>query len=266
MRRTLSCLAGWLASFLLFGCRDYAEPPAADSPTAGRVEAVGVEANDDDRSEELKQSREMMIQKQLIDRGIRDERVLEAMREVQRHAFVPADAADQAYADQPLPIGHGQTISQPYIVALMTELAEPAPEDRGLDVGTGSGYQAAVLAELVSEVYSIEIVPELGKQAKGRLSELGYDNVTVRIGDGYAGWPEKAPFDVIILAASPEEVPQPLVDQLAPGGRMVLPVGTAWRQNLLLITKDEEGRIERQQIAPVAFVPMTGEAQRGGDG
>lgn len=210
--------------------------------------------------------REAMVQQQIAARGVRDERVLAAMRSVPRHRFVPDSLDRQAYSDHPLPIGHNQTISQPYVVAVMTELVAPAPDDRALDVGTGSGYQAAVFAELVSQVYSIEIVPELGKQARQRLKALGYDNVTVRIGDGYQGWAEKAPFDVVVLAAAPPEIPQPLIDQLAKGGRMALPVGSAGRQELLLIEKDEQGEITRRRISSVAFVPMTGRAQEDAGG
>lgn len=208
------------------------------------------------------EARDRMVERDLAGRDIDDPRVLSAFEAVPRHAFVSEDARDNAYDDRPLPIGQNQTISQPYIVALMTQLVRPQPDDRALDVGTGSGYQAAILAELVSHVYSIEIVPELGRESKSRLEKLGYENVTVRIGDGYQGWPEEAPFDVITLAASPPEVPQPLIDQLAPGGRMVLPVGIQFRQELILIEKDAEGQVSRRKIAPVAFVPMTGEAQK----
>lgn len=205
--------------------------------------------------------RREMVENQLRARDITDQRVLEVMARVPRHRFVPEDQQRRAYNDHPLPIGHGQTISQPYIVALMTQLAAPKPGDRALDVGTGSGYQAAVLAELCKEVFSIEIVEPLAEQAKKRLAELGYKNVQVRAGDGYRGWPEHAPFDVIIVAAAPTHVPQPLVDQLAPGGRLVLPVG-GYPQQLTLITKGADGTIRRRVIAPVLFVPMTGEAQK----
>lgn len=206
------------------------------------------------------QRRREMVQNQLRARDITDQRVLEVMARVPRHRFVPEDQQRRAYNDHPLPIGHGQTISQPYIVALMTQLAVPKPGDRALDVGTGSGYQAAVLAELCKEVFSIEIVEPLAEQAKKRLAELGYKNIHVRAGDGYRGWPEQAPFDVIIVAAAPSHVPQPLVEQLAPGGRLVLPVG-GYPQQLTLITKGADGSIRRRVIAPVLFVPMTGEAQ-----
>src|SRR5690606_22859921 len=169
-------------------------------------------------------ARRDMVERQLAARDIDDRRVLQAMRTVQRHRFVPESLAPQAYLDQPLPIGHDQTISQPYIVALMTQLARPAPGARALEVGTGSGYQAAVLAELGAEVYTVEIVAPLAERAARVLAELGYDRVHVRAGDGYAGWPEHAPFDVIVVTAAPERIPQPLLEQLAPGGRLVIPV------------------------------------------
>lgn len=207
-------------------------------------------------------ARRRMIEQDLASRDIDDPRVLQAFEAVPRHEFVPEHARDDAYGDRPLPIGQNQTISQPYIVALMTQLVRPQPNDRALDVGTGSGYQAAILAELVSHVYSIEIVPELGNEAESRLERLGYENVTVQVGDGYQGWPDEAPFDVITLAASPPEIPQPLIDQLAPGGRMALPVGSRFQQKLILIEKDANGEVSQREIAPVAFVPMTGEAQR----
>jgi len=208
------------------------------------------------------EARQQMVDRDLAGTGrdITDRRVLEVMGRVPRHLFVPEDLRHVAYADRPLPIGHGQTISQPYIVALMTQLAEPGADEKALDIGTGSGYQAAVLAELCKEVYSIEIVEPLADEAKKRLADLGYKNITVRHGDGYRGWKEHAPFDLIIVAAAPDHVPQPLVDQLAPGGKLVIPVGD-WYQELILIEKSEDGTVRRQSVAPVAFVPMTGEAQ-----
>jgi protein-L-isoaspartate(D-aspartate) O-methyltransferase len=205
--------------------------------------------------------RRRMVDQQLRARGIRDERVLEAMTSVPRHQFVAPELADAAYDDRPLPIGHGQTISQPYVVALMTELVRPLPGERALDIGTGCGYQAAVLAELVEEVYSIEIVEPLAEQARQHLEQLGYHNVQVRHGDGYRGWIEHAPFDVIIVAAAPDHVPRPLLDQLAPGGRLVIPVGR-FAQELMLLEKQFDGSVRERQIAPVRFVPMTGEAGR----
>lgn len=212
--------------------------------------------------EEFRQQREQMVATQLQSRDIQDQRVLGAMRRVPRHLFMPESMRQYAYIDSPVPIGEDQTISQPYIVGLMTQTADPEPQDRALEVGTGSGYQAAVLAELVQEVYTIEIIPALAERAGKALSELGYDNVEVRLGDGYQGWPEKAPFDIILITAAPEEIPQPLIDQLAAGGRLVVPVGPQGEiQTLTLVTK-EEGEVRRTSITDVRFVPMTGEAQR----
>jgi protein-L-isoaspartate(D-aspartate) O-methyltransferase len=199
--------------------------------------------------------REEMVRLQIERRGVRNPAVLRAMREVPRHLFVPEPMRRSAYEDHPLPIGHGQTISQPYIVAAMTEMLDPKPGHRVLEIGTGSGYQAAVLARLVSHVYTIEIVEPLGRQAQERLAALGYRNVTVRIGDGYEGWPEEAPFDRIILTAAPPEVPQKLIDQLRNGGRLVAPVGAGW-QELVVIDKDAKGNVRRRTEFPVMFVPM----------
>lgn len=211
-------------------------------------------------------AREQMVERQIASRGIDDARVLAAMRAVPRHRFVPEAAS--AYLDQPLPIGHDQTISQPYVVALMTSLARPAPGARVLEVGTGSGYQAAVLAEMGAEVYTIEIVEPLAARAAQVLEALGYDRVHVRAGDGYAGWPEHAPFDVIVVTAAPERIPQPLLEQLAPGGRLVIPVGpVSATQQLRLVEKDAQGRLHERSVIPVRFVPLTGEAadrDRGG--
>ncbi len=182
------------------------------------------------------------------------------MEKVERHLFVPEDIRDLAYRDSPLAIGWRQTISQPYIVALMTELAEPDPEDRVLEVGTGSGYQAAVLAEIVEHVYTIEIVEPLGLRAAAALGAAGYENVTTRIGDGYAGWPDEAPFDAIVVTAAPDHVPEPLVEQLATGGRLVLPVGPdGGRQELVVLEKQADGSVERTRVIPVRFVPLTRE-------
>jgi len=196
-----------------------------------------------------------MVDQQLRPHDIVDPRVLAAMREVPRHRFVPPERAAQAYDDTPLPIGHGQTISQPYIVAYMTQALELQPGHRVLEIGTGSGYQAAVLARIAKEVYTIEIVPELAARAAGTLRELGYGHVQVREGDGYAGWPEHAPFDRIIVTAAPDHVPQPLVDQLAMGGRLVIPVGDI-RQQMAILTKTKDGVVERRTIG-VRFVPLT---------
>jgi len=184
--------------------------------------------------------------------------VLEAMRRTPRHAFVPADLRDLAYDDRPLPIGYGQTISQPYIVALMTDLLRLAPRSRALEIGTGSGYQATVLAELGHQVYTIEIVPALAEQAAKRLSDLGYDTVHVREGDGYFGWPDAAPFDAIVVTAATPQIPPPLLEQLKPGGRMVIPIGAAFLvQQLMLVEKLADGTIRTEALLPVAFVPLT---------
>jgi protein-L-isoaspartate(D-aspartate) O-methyltransferase len=200
--------------------------------------------------------REAMVRDQIESRGVRNTEVLSAMRTVPRHLFIPAPQRPFAYSDRPLPIGKGQTISQPYIVALMTELLQPKKTDRVLEIGTGSGYQAAVLSLCVREVYSIELEPELAKEAAGRLRELGYANVKSKQGDGYAGWPERAPFDKIVLTAAPLEIPARLVDQLAPGGILVAPEGGRMGQDLVVITKDRNGKASRRSIIPVMFVPM----------
>jgi protein-L-isoaspartate(D-aspartate) O-methyltransferase len=214
------------------------QPPTADRERAERLE---------------------MVESQIAARGVREPAVLDAMRTVPRHRFVPPAESRLAYTDGPLPIGHEQTISQPYIVALMTELIRPSRAVKVLEVGTGSGYQAAVLAECVGEVYTIEIVEPLGRQAEKLLADLGYRNVHVRIGDGYDGWPEAAPFDAIMITAAPERIPQPLLDQLKPGGRLVLPLG-AGVQDLVVVTKTDRG-IVREVVAPVRFVPMTGKVR-----
>lgn len=188
-----------------------------------------------------------------------DKRVMQAMATIPRHEFVPQDMRTSAYQNQPLPIGYGQTISQPYIVALMTELLQPQPDHRVLEIGTGSGYQAAVLSQLVKQVYSIEIVEPLGNATTRLLSQLGYDNVATRITDGYDGWPEQAPFDSIIVTAAISHIPPPLVQQLKKGGRMVIPVGTRFQtQHLTLVEKNEQGVITTRQLLPVYFVPFTG--------
>ena len=195
-----------------------------------------------------------------IDREALDPRVMTAMAMVPRHRFVSAAQRYNAYANRPLPIGYGQTISQPYIVALMSDLVKPRADNRVLEIGTGSGYQAAILAELTGEVYSIEIIEPLGKQAAGKLAELGYDNVTLRVGDGYYGWEEHAPFDAIVVTAAASHVPPPLVAQLKPGGRMVIPVGSRFlTQQLVLIEKQADGQLVTRQILPVKFVPLTGD-------
>jgi len=215
---------------------------------------------DPSASEDAFASRRLaMVSSQIEARGVRDPVVLEAMRTVPRHLFVPPEYREQAYADHPLPVGERQTISQPYIVALMTELARPRPGKKVLEVGTGSGYQAAVLAACGVEVYTIEILPGLARRAAAVLERLGYENLHTRIGDGYDGWPEVAPFDAVLVTAAPAEIPQPLLDQLAPGGRLVIPVGSH-SQDLVLVTRTADG-FERRSITPVRFVPMTGKAR-----
>jgi protein-L-isoaspartate(D-aspartate) O-methyltransferase len=208
---------------------------------------------------DLTSERQRMVQEQLMPRGIDEERVLAAMSKVPREEFVPADSRAESYSDGPLPIGYGQTISQPYIVAFMTEQLRPKSSDRILEIGTGSGYQAAVLAELVAEVYSIEIIEPLAKTAEQTLQRLGYKNVHVKVGDGYKGWPENAPFDAIIVTCAPDSVPQSLVDQLKDGGRMVIPVGDRFAQELYLLEK-KNGQLKQSATLPVRFVPMAGEA------
>jgi protein-L-isoaspartate(D-aspartate) O-methyltransferase len=184
---------------------------------------------------------------------------MEAMATVPRHEFVPPSIRSRAYDNRPLPIGHGQTISQPYIVALMTDLVDPQADDTVLEIGTGSGYQAAILARLVDKVYSIEIIEALGLSAGARLSRLGFDNVETRIGDGYHGWPEHGPFDAIVVTAAASHIPPPLVKQLKPGGTMLIPVGSQFQvQQLTLVRKDDDGEVKTRQVLPVRFVPLTG--------
>src|SRR2546428_6959850 len=202
-----------------------------------------------------------MVKEKIVMRGVVEERVLAAMRKVPREEFVPAEFRAESYTDRPLPIGYDQTISQPFIVAFMTEELRPKTTDRVLEIGTGSGYQAAILAELVAEVYSIEIIEPLAKSAEVTLQRLGYKNVHVKAGDGYKGWPEFAPFDAIIVTCAPEHVPQPLTDQLKEGGRMVIPVGGFGLQELYLLEK-ENGQLRQRAVETVRFVPMTGEAEK----
>ncbi len=206
---------------------------------------------------EFREKRVAMVRRHIAARGIDNPRVLEALRSVPRHLFVPEAYVEQAYADRPLPIGHGQTISQPYIVAYMTALVEPDPSDRVLEIGTGSGYQAAVLAEIVDAVHTIEIIPELSRTAHDRLQKLGYDNVTVRHADGYFGWEEHAPFDAIIVTAAAEHIPPPLIDQLKDGGRMIIPVGSPFRTQTLMLVEKQGDELSTRSLAPVRFVPFT---------
>lgn len=217
--------------------------------------------SDDSMNPDFAAAREAMVARQIEARGVRDPLVLAALRRVPRHRFVPPRLADDAYRDSALPVGHGQTISQPYVVGAMTEALELTGSERVLEIGTGSGYQAAVLAEIAAEVYSIEIVEPLAERARALLlDELGYENLHLRTGDGYQGWPEAAPFDAILLTAAPDHVPEPLLEQLAPGGRLVLPVG-ARDQELVRLRKTGDA-VTRERLFFVRFVPMTGEAQR----
>jgi protein-L-isoaspartate(D-aspartate) O-methyltransferase len=236
--------------------RSRADMSPVETPQAVHLPELGEE------EPRFTEARQRMVRQDLRGRDITDRRVLEVMGKVPRHLFVSQAYRNLAYSDQALPIAHGQTISQPYIVALMTQLVRPKPGDRALDVGTGSGYQAAVLAGLCKEVYSIEILKPLADDARENLRRLGFKNVTVRHGDGYGGWKEHAPFDVIILAAAPDHVPKPLLEQLARGGRLVLPVGGRWFQELLLVEKRRDGSFHRRSVAGVAFVPMTGQAEK----
>lgn len=235
---------------LLLGLLGVCGPaPASDAENYARQRAALVREVADD----------VRATASMLGRGALDPRVLAALDQVPRHEFVPREERDRAYRNRPLPIGHGQTISQPYIVAVMTDLLDPQPGHRVLEVGTGSGYQAAVLAVLVKEVYSIEIIEPLGRSGQARLKTLGYDNVTVRVGDGYYGWPEQAPFDGIVVTAAASHVPPPLLEQLKPGGRMVIPVGSRFlTQQLVLIAKKADGTLQTRQLLPVMFVPLTG--------
>lgn len=235
MRRIL----GLICMLNLGGC----EPEPPSSPPSAEAGAFS-------------ESRRRMVHEQIAARGIKNPRVLEAMARVPRHEFVPADQRSRSYEDGPLPIGHGQTISQPYIVAFMSETLDPRPTDRVLEIGTGSGYQAAVLSVLVNEIYSIELVKPLAQRAEADLKRLGYLNVRVRCGDGYLGWPEAAPFDAVIVTCAPEEVPQALLAQLKTGGRMIIPVGQqSGAQELYVLEKKPHGLTTRA-VLPVRFVPM----------
>ena len=232
----------WLALFLcllLAACSDATPPSSADT-----VEQL-----------------EKMVEQQIEARGVSDPATLAAMRAVPRHEFLPLRLREEAYGDYPLPIGHGQTISQPYIVAFMTEAIRPRPGEKILEIGAGSGYQAAILAQMGAEVYTIEIVEPLAEMARQTLERLGYKNAHVRHGDGYRGWPEHAPFDAIVVTCAPDKIPPDLVAQLRDGGRMIIPVGGGMEQELVLLRKQGD-KVEKQSVLPVRFVPMTGEAER----
>ena len=236
----------WLSLLFVSGCH----PANLQAPREVGATKADIPAD------EYKKERRRMVDEQIRARGIVDDSVLKAMAKVPRHAFVPAPVRHLAYADHPLPIGQDQTISQPFIVAYMTEAAEISKKEKVLEIGTGSGYQAAVLAEVAREVYTIEIIPELAARARSVLGELGYKNVFVKAGNGYLGWPEHAPFDAILVTAAPDEIPQALVDQLAVDGKMVVPVGTTY-QEMVVIKKTKKG-VTEQRTMPVRFVPMTG--------
>jgi protein-L-isoaspartate(D-aspartate) O-methyltransferase len=200
--------------------------------------------------------RNEMVKTQIVKRGIRNPLTIKAMEKVPRHLFVPPEYADRAYEDNPLPIGYGQTISQPFIVAYMTEIAKPAKWNKVLEIGTGSGYQAAILAEIVDTVYTIEILPELAKQATSRLAKMGYKNIVTRQGDGYNGWKEHAPFDIIIVTAADDHIPQPLIDQLAENGRLVMPIGSPSSAQQLVLATKKNGKIDKRKLTMVKFVPL----------
>lgn len=239
-------LIGLVVQALLLSCSGAS--PALTSETA--------------QGDKFQRQRHLMVQRQLASRDISDRRVLEAMEQVPRHKFVPESLRHLAYADHPLPIGEEQTISQPYIVALMTQSAQPGIGDRALEIGTGSGYQAAVLSRLVERVFTIEIVPVLATVARKRLQEMGYGNIEVRHGDGYQGWPEEAPFDIILITAAAEKVPEPLIEQLAEGGRLIMPLGQTGGVQSLIRVRKEKGKLHRETLTSVRFVPMTGEVQQ----
>ncbi len=242
--------------FSLYACLKAKDNSKAGDSGSVNGSQVGNVSAEDGRYAEM---RARMVKDQIVGRNVKNRLVIDSMLDVPRHLFVSENLRKNAYDDNPLPIGKAQTISQPYIVALMTELLEPDKEDGILEIGTGSGYQAAILAGIVDHVYTIEIIESLARTAEERLGQMGYSNITVKYGDGYQGWKEHAPFDGIIVTAAPDHIPQPLIDQLGVGGRMVIPVGSTF-QELKLITKKETGIVETDVI-PVRFVPMTGEAQ-----
>jgi len=244
---------GLMSAALLAGCSPSRPAPEAED-----------EAHLPGGDDPYREKRLAMVETQLVARGISDERVLDAMTRIPRHRFVPRSRWPVAYGDFPVPIGEGQTISQPYIVALMTEHLGLQGQERVLEIGTGSGYQAAVLSRLAKEVYTIEIIPELAERARLVLSELGYDNVSVKTGDGYAGWEEHAPFDAIIITAAPSFVPSPLTDQLVEGGRLVVPLGQKGKTQMLTLIEKKEGKLMGKALCPVRFVPMTGEVEESG--
>ena len=238
--RSIAGVAAGIAVGLLSGCRKSGPPRPSDAQASAR---------------------ERMVATQIVSRGIHDPRLLSALRAVPRHVFVDPAHRDEAYADRPVPIGEGQTMTQPYVAALMTELLDIQPSDRILEIGTGSGYESAVLSRLAAEVYSVEILPDISRRAQERLRTLGCANVRFRIGDGYGGWPEAAPFDGILVTAAPRRIPPALLDQLAPNGRMVIPVGDFF-QELRVYARDAKGSVTESSVIPVRFGTMQGEAQK----
>jgi len=261
-------LAGMLVFFLRCPGEEQASPGSVPARINGRTPELSVQSDtlswSRPRFDERQEERAVMVRTTILGAGqyVTDARVLDAMRHVPRHLFVPEKVRRAAYQDRPLPIGSGQTISQPFIVAYMTELLNVKPGDKVLEIGTGSGYQAAVLAELTPEIYTLEIIRELGEQARTRFRRLGYQSIRVKIGDGYYGWEAHAPFDAIIVTAAAGHVPPPLVQQLKPGGRLVIPIGGIYQvQSLMLVTKKNDGSFHTQQLMPVRFVPMTGTVQ-----
>ena len=237
------------------GAQEVAEEPApAAEPSVPAVPAPGIIEN-------AEVARGRMLTEHIARRGITDAPILAAMKKVPREEFLPPDVKNMAYDDRAIPIGYGQTISQPYVVAFMTKALALKPGDRVLEIGTGSGYQTAILAQLVKEVYTIEILPVMGERAAATLQRLGYTNISTKIGDGYRGWPDAQPFDAIIVTCAADAVPQPLIDQLVEGGRMIIPVGPQGEPQNLVILKKTGGKLAQQKVLPVTFVPMTGEAQ-----
>jgi protein-L-isoaspartate(D-aspartate) O-methyltransferase len=232
--------------------------PAQDTASRGDGEAKKTAAKSDDPTAPV---RKRMVQRHLIERGLKNQRVLEAFRTVPRHLFVPPESRRLAYDDESIPIGEGQTITPPYDVAFMTELLDPKPTDKIYEVGTGSGYQSAILSRIVKDVYSVEIHAPLSKRATAMHKELGYTNIHTRIGDGYEGWPDAAPFDAIIVTCAPTKVPPPLVDQLKEGGRLVIPIGSRFEQ-IVYVGDKHDGQVKLKPVKPTLFVPMTGRDQR----
>lgn len=272
MRGGLKTLAGYLPMMLFLGLflssyllAEEIQPKSPESPSTYKgilTPKLSVGDWSPPRTSERKEERDRMVETQIAARQVSDLETLNAMRNVPRHWFVPQNQSLNAYQDSPLPIGEGQTISQPFIVALMTQSLDLSSEDKVLEIGTGSGYQAAVLAEITPHVFTIEIVESLALRSAETFRTRGYPTIQVMHGDGYLGWPDEAPFDAIIVTCAPERIPQPLVDQLKPGGRMCIPVGdTPWTQQLVLVTKKEDGSTESKTIELVRFVPMTGRAQ-----